>query len=84
MHTETNDEYTTIKRLVGFLGYSNMNKALREHINEDQKKTLLGVIAKSPCIHSKTKIPITRWLRTKTRTVTELKISDPRTNFAQS
>ena len=29
-----------------------MNKALRKHINEDEKKPLSGVSAKSPFIHN--------------------------------
>ena len=52
MHTEINDEYTTIKRLIAFLRYSDINKALRKHINEDEKKPLSGVSAKSPFIHN--------------------------------
>ena len=37
------------------LGYSEMNKALREHIDKDEKKPLSGATAKSPSIHNEGK-----------------------------
>ena len=47
--------FSNAKDVSKILGHSEMNKALREHIDKDEKKPLSGATAKSPSTHNEGK-----------------------------